>query len=282
MDTTLVGGCAGAGAVAGMLLDLVAARVPPASAGKPQHPAGGDGEGRPLASGGYPAPGAPPLAPAGPGLGPEAGVPQPAVELARGTAAVAAPVAPTSLELVGTALAGALTLGLAAARLGPVPELGAYCALFAGLVALSVVDIRVGLLPRTILYPTAALMAVGLLATSAVDDQWGAVGRAAVSGLAALVVFFGIWWVYPKGLGFGDVRLAALTAVGLGWLGYRQVYVGFVAGFLLGAVAGVVKMAAQGTGRRTRLPFGPALSAGCMIGVLWGTWLSSAWLAHSA
>lgn len=281
MDTTLVGGCAGAGALAGALLDLVAARVPPAPAGKSQDPAGGEPERRPAAEAGYPVPGTPPLAPAGAGRGPEGGFPQPAVELAHGAAAAAEPVAPATLELIGAAIAGALTLGLAAARLGPVPALGAYCALFAGLVALSVVDVRVGLLPRTILYPTSALMSVGLLAASGVDHQWGAVGRAAVSGLVALVVFFGIWWIYPRGLGFGDVRLAALVAVGLGWLGYREVYVGFVAGFLLGAVVGVVKMAVQGTGRRTRLPFGPALSAGCMIGVLWGGWLASAWLTHS-
>ena len=42
----------------------------------------------------------------------------------------------------------AILLAAAAARLGPAPDLAAYCVLFAGLVAVSVVDIRVGLVPR--------------------------------------------------------------------------------------------------------------------------------------
>ncbi|MHB1776313.1 MAG: prepilin peptidase [Acidimicrobiales bacterium] len=264
MDTTLVGGCAGAGALAGALLDLVAARVPAPAATA----AGPSADDLPAASPVVPGAGRPATAPA--------------LDVAGDAAVSGAPLAPSTAELLAAALAGGLTFGLAAARLGPVPALGAYCALFAGLVALSVVDLRVGLLPRTILYPTAGLVAVGLLAASAAGDEWAALGRAAASAAVALVVFFGIWWVYPRGLGFGDVRLAGVMAAALGWLGYGEVYVGFVAGFLLGAVIGVVKMAVQGTGRRTRLPFGPALAAGCMVGVLWGSWLANAWLSHPA
>jgi leader peptidase (prepilin peptidase)/N-methyltransferase len=264
-----------AGAAAGVWLDLVGARVP-AATGRAEEVADHDGAGA-AASAGAPSSPAPPAGPR-----PDGRVPRPTVELARSPAAAPSAVAPAALELVGTGLVGALTLGLAAVRLGVVPALGAYCALFAGLVALSVVDVRVGLLPRVILYPTAGLMTAGLVAASAVGHQWDAIGRAAVSAAAALLVFFGIWWVFPRGLGFGDVRLAGVMAAGLGWLGFRQVYVGFVAGFLLGAVIGVVKMVVQGTGRRTRLPFGPALAAGCMVGVLWGTWLSNVWLSHPA
>jgi len=263
VDTTLVGGCAAAGALAGALLDLVVARVPVAAG-----PADSAVDEVQVAS------------PVVPGAGRPATAPP--VDLAGDATVAAAALAPSTPELLGTALFGGLTLGLAAARLGAVPALGAYCALFAGLVALSVVDIKVGLLPRTILYPTAGLVAVGLVAASAVGHDWDAVGRAAASAAVALVVFFAIWWVYPRGLGFGDVRLAGMMAAALGWLGYGEVYVGFVAGFLAGAVIGVVKMAAQGTGRRTRLPFGPALAAGCMVGVLWGSWLANAWLSHPA
>ncbi len=72
-------------------------------------------------------------------------------------------------------------------------------------------------------------------------------------------------------MGFGDVRLAGLLGAGLGWLSLLHVYVGFLAAFAFGAVYGVVLMVAKGTGRKTKLPFGPALVAGAMVGVLWGT-----------
>lgn len=273
MDAALVAGCTATGVAAGGLLDVVAARVRPA-----QHPHDGAVE-----VAGPAAPGGDVAGDVGrPGAGAAVGAAGEVAVGVAGDSAVAAPAAPATVpEVAGVGLLTALLLGLAAARLGPVPALAAYVVLFAGLVAVSVVDVRVGLLPRAILYPAAGLAAVALLAASAVDDRWGALGRAAICGAVALVVFFAIWWVYPRGLGFGDVRLAAVMAGALGWLGYDQVYVGFVAGFLVGAVIGLVKMAVQGTGRKTRLPFGPALAAGCVVGVLWGAWFAHLWVVHS-
>ena len=72
-------------------------------------------------------------------------------------------------------------------------------------------------------------------------------------------------------MGLGDVRLAALIGAGLGWLGLLHVYVGFVVGFLAGALFGIVVMAARGTGRKTKLPFAPALAIGAVVGVLRGS-----------
>ena len=81
----------------------------------------------------------------------------------------------------------------------------------------------------------------------------------------------------PRGLGFGDVRLAGFIGVYLGWLGLADVAVGLVLGFLLAAVAGLVLMAATGSGLRARLPFAPFLGAGAVLAVLWGGPLARAW-----
>jgi len=185
---------------------------------------------------------------------------------------------PRALERVAAAAVTAALLGGAAARFGAVPELTAYCVLFAGLVAVSVADIRVGLVPRKLLYPILATMAVAFVVAAAVSGVWRPLLDAAIGGAAGFLVFFGIWWISPRSMGFGDVRLAGLIGAGLGWLGFRQLYLGFLAAFVVGVAIGLVKMVVQGTGRKTALPFGPALAMGAVVGVLWGGYLVNVWI----
>jgi leader peptidase (prepilin peptidase)/N-methyltransferase len=255
MDAALVSGCALAGLTAGLILDDVAARIPPV---RPRTPVA-EASAVPSPTG-FPA--APPsaLEPAGP--------------------ARRVPGPPRVAERVTASVVTALALGLAAARIGAQPELAAYCALFGGLVAVSVADLRVGLVPRVLLYPTFGLMAAALVAASAADGRWRALTDAAIGGGIAFGVFFLLWWFYPKGIGFGDVRLAGVLGAGLSWIGFGALYIGFASSFLLGVVVGVVLMLRDGTGRKTRLAFGPPLALGAVIGVLWGTWLTHFWTAH--
>lgn len=191
---------------------------------------------------------------------------------------VEAPPPPGAWEREAAAVVtGALFAG-AAIKFGAVPELAAYCVLFAGLVAISVADIRVRLVPRVILYPTLALMTLALVAAAAVAGHWHPLLDAVIGGAAAFAVFFAIWFIVPRGMGFGDVRLAGVIGAGLGWLGFRQVFLGFLAAFVVGSVVGLTLMAVKGTGRKTALPFGPALAAGCVVGVLWGGTLANLWI----
>lgn len=244
MNVLLVGGCAAAGGVAGLVLDEVAARIPrPAPAAK-------------VPVDGAEAAAAEPLPPPAPYLPPPPGV----------------------LEHVASVLVTAFLFGAAAVRFGPQPALAAYCVLFAGLVAVSIADIRVGLVPRKLLYPTLVLMVIALVAASAVSGEYHRLVQAAVGGAAAFAVFFAIWFVAPRSMGMGDVRLAGVIGVGLGWIGYRQLYLGFLVGLIVGVIIGVVKMLVQGSGRKTALPFGPALAVGAVVGVLWGTSLANIWL----
>ena len=312
MNIELVTGCAAAGVVAGWLLDGVSVTIPPfrppARTGADEEPAPGQlGLGpvlpdlvepnladpveraTPLGALVPPAPGPdgpdaehlaqpswPPLPVPGPVPPDEAEPP----EAAEPWALVPDRTSRWVERVVATLVTGA-ALGLAAVRLGPVPQLGGYCALLVGLVAVSAVDLRVGLVPRKILYPTFGLLVIGLLGASAVQDDWTAMAHAAIAGVVAFVLFFAIWWFHPRGLGFGDVRLAGVMAVGLGWLGFSVAYLGFLAAFVIGALYGLVVMAVLGTGRRTRIAFGPALALGAAIGILWGPTLAQAWL-HSA
>jgi leader peptidase (prepilin peptidase)/N-methyltransferase len=209
------------------------------------------------------------------------GTPPPQGETASPVAQIViAARAPGSTEIAVSAVATGVVFALLAIRLGAVPALAAYCSLLAGLVAVSIVDIRLGIVPRSILYPTLATMAVGLVAASAVDSHWRALGEAGIGGVAAFVAFFALWWFFPRGLGYGDVRLAGVMGAGLGWIGFGEIYVGFLAAFVAGTVVGLVVMASQGTGRKTRFAFGPALTLGAAFGVLWGSWAVHIWLVH--
>ena len=178
-------------------------------------------------------------------------------------------------EAVAAAVVTGALFALAAVRIGAHPQLSAYCSLFAGLVAVSIADLRTGLVPRKLLYPSAGLVAAGLVAASAEIGDWHPMLDALIGGAAAFVFFAAIWWVYPRGLGFGDVRLAGLCGLALGWLGFRQLYLGFLAGFVLGAAMGFVVLAVR---RSRRFPFAPALATGAVFGVLWGGWLGNLWL----
>ena len=68
---------------------------------------------------------------------------------------------------------------------------------------------------------------------------------------------------YPRGMGMGDVKLAAVLGLFLG----REVAVAILAGVLAGALVGGVIMARVGVqeGRKTAVPFGPFLALGGII-----------------
>ncbi|HEX2040141.1 MAG TPA: prepilin peptidase [Acidimicrobiales bacterium] len=144
-------------------------------------------------------------------------------------------------------------------------ELPAYLVLTAGLVALSAVDLERFLLPNRILYPTLAMTAALLVVAAVVDGDGRALRDAALGGAIAFALLFAIHVVSPKGMGFGDVRLAGLLGVALGWLGLGHVFLGLFLGFLLASVLGVALIALRLRSRKDRLPFGPFLALGAFV-----------------
>ena len=83
-------------------------------------------------------------------------------------------------------------------------------------------------------------------------------------------------------MGFGDVKLAGVLGMYLGWLGWGAVVVGGFLGFLLGGVVGGGLMLARKAGRKSAIPFGPFMVAGALIAVFVGPaiadWYSSSLL----
>jgi leader peptidase (prepilin peptidase)/N-methyltransferase len=89
-----------------------------------------------------------------------------------------------------------------------------------------------------------------------------------VLGAAALfAVYLSLALVSPGGLGMGDVKLAALLGLYLGWLGWAAVVLGALAGFVVQALVALVLLAIRRIGLRGELPFGPAMLAGAALAI---------------
>jgi leader peptidase (prepilin peptidase) / N-methyltransferase len=172
-------------------------------------------------------------------------------------------VRPPVLEIVAAAVLAAVGL-----RFGWAPDLPAWAWFAAVGLLLAVIDLRERLLPNRVLVPGIVVTAALLALAAALDDAWPDLWRALLAAGASFALLLGMALLAPAGLGMGDVKLAALLGLVLGWLGWPAVLLGFFLGFLLQAVLGLVLLAAQRAGRRTELPFGPALLAGALVAAL--------------
>jgi leader peptidase (prepilin peptidase) / N-methyltransferase len=168
------------------------------------------------------------------------------------------------------ALAGAVVGGLVGARTGWEWELLLLAYLVPVGVALAVVDWRTRLLPTRVIAPS-YFVVVGLafLATLLSGD-WGDLVRAGWGWAVAGGTFLLLWLVYPRGMGYGDVRLSGVLGIVLGYLGWGPLLVGVYAGFLLGGVGGGLLTVLRLVDRRA-YPFGPFMLLGALVGVLWGS-----------
>jgi leader peptidase (prepilin peptidase)/N-methyltransferase len=171
------------------------------------------------------------------------------------------------------ALAAATSSAVVGWRLGWSPGLPAWVYLCVVGVLLAYVDWRTRLLPTAVIAPSYAVLAALLLLASAVTGDWDAALRAGLGWVAVGGVFFALWFVHPRGLGYGDVRLSGLLGMALGWLGWAELVTGVYAGFCLGAVGGGL-LSLLGVVDRRRYPFGPFLLLGSLMGVVWGPALS--------
>jgi len=195
----------------------------------------------------------------------------------RGGAWAGRPASPRR-RLVVTALAAAV-LGAVGLGVGADAALPAYLWLGAVGVALAVIDLDCHRLPDRLTLPSYLAGGVLLGAASLAHGDPGALARAVLAAAAVFAVFFALAFVSPSSLGFGDVKLAGVLGLFLGWLGWGVLLLGLVAGFVVGAVVAVGLLAGRRVGWRTDVAFGPSLLAGALFAVVAGSRLVDAYLA---
>lgn len=135
-------------------------------------------------------------------------------------------------------------------------------------VRLSIIDIRTHRLPNRLVFPSFAVLVVLLPGAALLAGD----GPAALRTLAAAAAMGGLYLLlrllHPAGMGLGDVKLAVVLGLLLGFAGWPQVLVGTAGAFLLGGAWGLVLLA---TGRgtvQTQIPFGPFMIAAAWAALL--------------
>ncbi|MBD7958086.1 prepilin peptidase [Microbacterium sp. Sa4CUA7] len=145
-------------------------------------------------------------------------------------------------------------------------------------IALTLIDLDVHRLPNAIVLPSYGV-ALGLFTLACLlGAPWVSLGRAAVGGAALFAFYLVLRSVRPGAMGGGDVKLAGVVGIYLGWLGWGPLVVGGFAAFVLGGVFGVALMISRRAGRSTAIPFGPWMIAGAWVGILVGVPLAEGYV----
>jgi leader peptidase (prepilin peptidase) / N-methyltransferase len=172
-------------------------------------------------------------------------------------------------------------LFLAAAILIRPLERAALAAPFLGvLLALGIIDAQHRILPNRIVYP-----AIGLAAAVIIVLALAGLGVDPVRALLGLLIYAGplflIALIVPRGMGMGDVKLAALIGLVLGSFGLAYVGVAAGLGVIGGGLGALLALVVLGYGRRHQLAFGPFLAGGAILAALFAPQIARAYLSLS-
>lgn len=133
------------------------------------------------------------------------------------------------------------------------------------LAAVAVIDARILLIPWWLPWVGTSVGLALMVPVAIARHDPAAVGGAVLGAAGAFGLFWILWVLAPAGLGFGDVRLAAMVGLFLGWWSPSLVVWGLLLGSLAGVVAGTWSLV---RGRGRHFAFGPALGTGAVV-ALW-------------
>ena len=136
--------------------------------------------------------------------------------------------------------------------------------------ALTYVDLDVHRLPDLIVLPSYPIAFVLLIVPTVVTGHWGWLLQAVLAALVLFVAYLLLVLISPGGggLGYGDVKLAGVLGLLLGWLGWGTVTVSVLAAFVIGGVIALVLLLAGRASRSTHIAFGPSMILGAWVALM--------------
>lgn len=137
------------------------------------------------------------------------------------------------------------------------------------MVPLAFIDLDVHRLPDKIQLPAYPALAALLATSSWVTNDWPAFLRALSAGAALWLLFFALALFLPAdGIGFGDVKLAGLLGMLLGWLTWAHVIIATMATFLIGGLVAIMLLATRHKGRKEEFAYGPSMLLGAILAII--------------
>jgi leader peptidase (prepilin peptidase)/N-methyltransferase len=178
-------------------------------------------------------------------------------------------LAATRLQIL-TIVATVVLFAGAGLRFGADWVVPGYLVFFVCLVSISVIDSQRQIIPNYIVYPT-IFASVPLLALAAlIQGEWDRFGQAMLGATLAWLALFLIHMISPGGMGFGDVRLAFVLGLFLGWISLSHVVTGLFLGVVIISVVGVVLAVLRLRSLQEHIAFGPFLAVGSTLAVYFG------------
>jgi leader peptidase (prepilin peptidase)/N-methyltransferase len=165
-------------------------------------------------------------------------------------------------------LAAAAVLALVLGRFAGQPVAAAFGFLATLGIALGAIDIAAHRLPDRLTLPAYPVLIVLLGAAALVSHQGSHLGRALLGGAALGAAFLVLALLRPGQLGGGDVKLAGLAGLALGWLGWHTLILGAALSFVLCAVISLALLATRRLSLGSSICFGPFLLGGAILALV--------------
>jgi leader peptidase (prepilin peptidase) / N-methyltransferase len=159
----------------------------------------------------------------------------------------------------------AAVVALLFGRFGDQPESVVFGFLALTGVALTLVDLAVQRLPDRLTLPAYPVLVASLGLIAIIEHDGAALGRALLGGLALAAGYLLLAVVSGGRLGGGDVKLAGLIGLALGWLGWSSLITGACLGFLLAGIVSLLLLAGRRVTRTTLISFGPYMLGGALF-----------------
>lgn len=146
--------------------------------------------------------------------------------------------------------------------------LPAYAVFFLCAIAIAVIDLRQYIIPTKAVYLAVVAGLLNFALFCAVNGDWSRFTTAVLTMIGLRLFYFIFWFLFPAGMGYGDVRLA--TAVGLftGWIGVGNAIIALFVGLLVSSMVGLFMVIVRMKTMKSALPHGPFMLLGATVSIL--------------
>lgn len=146
-------------------------------------------------------------------------------------------------------------------------------------IALAAIDLDTHRLPNALVLPSYPVLVVLLGGATILAGDLEAAARAAAGAGILFGGYLLLATISPRGMGMGDVKLAGVIGLVLGYGGWAALVVGTFAAFVLGGLLALALLISGRARRDSGIPFGPWMLGGAWVGIAWGEAIAQAYLA---